>query len=203
MMMFNYIKGGWVNRNHILINGEKEMFTVTLKKASQNKLFNEIVIGDDFKKLMKTLQLNYSKAVNFDQTMTLMKRIISFSDKRLAAFIANSFREIFSYLSIDTEILMSSDIPKDNSLRGKDKILQICEILGADTYYNAIGGQNLYDKKEFSEHGIVLNFVDTIPKVYSQLRTKEFVPYLSMIDVLMNNTKDEVNDLLDSFCVRY
>jgi hypothetical protein len=35
------------------------------------------------------------------------------------------------------------------------------------------------------------------------LRTKEFVPYLSMIDVLMNNTKDEVNDLLDSFCVRY
>lgn len=179
------------------------MFTVTLKKASQNKLFNEIVIGDDFKKLMKTLQLNYSKAVNFDQTMTLMKRIISFSDKRLAAFIANSFREIFSYLSIDTEILMSSDIPKDNSLRGKDKILQICEILGADTYYNAIGGQNLYDKKEFSEHGIVLNFVDTIPKVYSQLRTKEFVPYLSMIDVLMNNTKDEVNDLLDSFCVRY
>ena len=187
----NYIKGGWVNRNHILINGEKEMFTVTLKKASQNK------------KLMKTLQLNYSKAVNFDQTMTLMKRIISFSDKRLAAFIANSFREIFSYLSIDTEILMSSDIPKDNSLRGKDKILQICEILGADTYYNAIGGQNLYDKKEFSEHGIVLNFVDTIPKVYSQLRTKEFVPYLSMIDVLMNNTKDEVNDLLDSFCVRY
>ena len=186
----NYIKGGWVNRNHILINGEKEMFTVTLKKASQNKLFNEIVIGDDFKKLMKTLQLNYSKAVNFDQTMTLMKRIISFSDKRLAAFIANSFREIFSYLSIDTEILMSSDIPKDNSL-------------SADTYYNAIGGQNLYDKKEFSEHGIVLNFVDTIPKVYSQLRTKEFVPYLSMIDVLMNNTKDEVNDLLDSFCVRY
>ena len=158
---------------------------------------------NDFKKLMKTLQLNYSKAVNFDQTMTLMKRIISFSDKRLAAFIANSFREIFSYLSIDTEILMSSDIPKDNSLRGKDKILQICEILGADTYYNAIGGQNLYDKKEVSEHGIVLNFVDTIPKVYSQLRTKEFVPYLSMIDVLMNNTKDEVYDLLDSFCVRY
>ena len=133
----NYIKGGWVNRNHILINGEKEMFTVTLKKASQNKLFNEIVIGDDFKKLMKTLQLNYSKAVNFDQTMTLMKRIISFSDKRLAAFIANSFREIFSYLSIDTEILMSSDIPKDNSLRGKDKILQICEILGACLLYTS------------------------------------------------------------------
>ena len=116
------------------------MFTFTLRKASPNKFFNEIVIGDDFKKLMKTLRLNYSRAINFDQTMVLMERIISFPNKQLAVFIANSFREILSYLSVETEILMSSEIPKDNSLRGKDKIIQICEILGADTYYNAIGG---------------------------------------------------------------
>lgn len=199
----NYIKGGWANRNHILINGEKEMFTVTLQKASPNKLFNEIVIGDDFKKLMKTLQMNYSRAINFDQTMVLMERIISFPNKQLAVFIANSFREILSYLSVETEILMSSEIPKDNSLRGKDKIIQICEILGADTYYNAVGGKNLYDQEEFREHGITLNFVDSLPQVYSQLHTREFVSGLSMVDVLMNNTKDEVNRLLDSFQLRF
>ena len=199
----NYIKGGWGNRNHILINGEKKMFTVTLQKASQNKLFNEIVIGDDFKKLMKTLQMNYSRAINFDQTMVLMERIISFPNKQLAVFIANSFREILSYLSVETEILMSSEIPKDNSLRGKDKIIQICEILGADTYYNAVGGKNLYDQEEFREHGITLNFVDSLPQVYSQLHTREFVSGLSMVDVLMNNTKDEVNRLLDSFQLRF
>lgn len=199
----NYIKGGWPNRNHILINGEKEMFTVTLQKASQNKLFNEIVIGDDFKKLMKTLQMNYSRAINFDQTMVLMERIISFPNKQLAVFIANSFREILSYLSVETEILMSSEIPKDNSLRGKDKIIQICEILGADTYYNAVGGKNLYDQEEFREHGITLNFVDSLPQVYSQLHTREFVSGLSMVDVLMNNTKDKVNSLLESYQIKY
>ena len=199
----NYIKGGWANRNHILINGEKEMFTVTLQKASQNKLFNEIVIGDDFKKLMKTLQMNYSRAINFDQTMVLMERIISFPNKQLAVFIANSFREILSYLSVETEILMSSEIPKDNSLRGKDKIIQICEILDADTYYNAVGGKNLYDQEEFREHGITLNFVDSLPQVYSQLHTREFVSGLSMIDVLMNNTKDKVNSLLESYLIKY
>lgn len=199
----NYIKGGWANRNHILINGEKEMFTVTLQKASPNKLFNEIVIGDDFKKLMKTLQMNYSRAINFDQTMVLMERIISFPNKQLAVFIANSFREILSYLSVETEILMSSEISKDNSLRGKDKIIQICEILGADTYYNAVGGKNLYDQEEFREHGITLNFVDSLPQVYSQLHTREFVSGLSMIDVLMNNTKDKVNSLLESYQIKY
>lgn len=199
----NYIKGGWGNRNHILINGEKKMFTFTLRKASPNKFFNEIVIGDDFKKLMKTLRLNYFRAINFDQTMALMERIISFPNKQLAVFIANSFREILSYLSVETEILMSSEIPKDNSLRGKDKIIQICEILGADTYYNAVGGKNLYDQEEFREHGITLNFVDSLPQVYSQLHTREFVSGLSMVDVLMNNTKDEVNRLLDSFQLRF
>ena len=53
----NYIKGGWGNRNHILINGEKKMFTFTLRKASPNKFFNEIVIGDDFKKLRAEVRL--------------------------------------------------------------------------------------------------------------------------------------------------
>ena len=127
----NYIKGGWGNRNHILINGEKKMFTFTLRKASPNKFFNEIVIGDDFKKLMKTLRLNYSRAINFDQTMALMERIISFPNKQLAVFIANSFREILSYLSVETEILMSSEIPKDNSLR---VLILIITLLAGKTF---------------------------------------------------------------------
>ena len=199
----NYIKRGWANRNNILVNGKNRMFTVTLKKASSNKQFNDIVIGDDFKKLMKTLQMHYSKAINFERTMVLMERIIAFSDKRLAAFIANSFQEILNYLSIDTEILMSSGIAKDNSLRGKDKIMHICKILDADVYYNAIGGQELYDKEEFREHGITLNFVEPIIQSYPQLHVNEFIPYLSMIDILMNNTKDDVNKLLDSYRVKF
>ena len=183
----NYIKRGWVNRNNILVNGEKRMFTITLKKASQNKLFNEIVIGDDFEKLMKMLRMNYSKAINFDETMTV--------------FVANSFQEILKYLSIDTELLMSSSIIKDNSLRGKDKIMHICKILGTDVYYNAIGGRNLYDKEEFKKQGIILNFVYPVVQPYPQLHVNDFVSNLSMIDILMNNTKDDVNRLLDVYRV--
>lgn len=195
----NYIKGGWVNRNNILVNGEKKMFTVTLRGASPNKLFNEIEIGDDFKKLMKTLQMNYSKALHFEPTMSLMEKIISFPNKQVALFIANSFKEILSYLSIDTEILISSDLPKDCSLKGKDKVLHICNLMKADTYYNAIGGQELYDKKEFQERGISLNFVETVITPYPQLHVQEFVSGLSMIDVLMNNSKQEINALLNSY----
>lgn len=197
----NYIKGGWVNRNNILVNGEKKMFTITLKGASPNKLFNEIEIGDDFRKFMKTLQLNYSKALYFDPVMYLMEKIISFSDRRLSLFIVNSFHEILSYLSVDTDIIISSELHKNCSLKGQDKVLHICDLLDADTYYNAIGGQELYDKTEFRQCGIDLKFIDPQVKEYPQ-QSKSFMPYLSIIDVLMNNSKEDVNILLDSFILR-
>lgn len=198
----NYIKGGWVSRNYLLINGEKKMFTITLKEASPNKLFNEIEIKDDFKKLMKTLQLNYSKSVNFKEAMVLMERIISFPNKQLSQFIANSFQEILNYLSIDTELILSSNIYKKNTLKGQEKVLNICNILGANTYYNAVGGQELYSKEKFKENGIMLNFIETMIQPYPQPHTRSFVPSLSMIDVLMNNSKEEINALLDSFILR-
>lgn len=198
----NYIKGGWTNRNNILINGEKRMFTVTLKEASPNKLFNEIEIKDDFRKLIKTLQMSYSKSANFKEAMSLMEGIISFPNKRFTEFIVNCFQEILNYLSIDTELILSSNIHKDNALKGKEKVLHICNILGGNTYYNAIGGEELYSKEEFKENGIMLNFIETIIQPYPQPRTHDFVPNLSMIDILMNNSKENINALLDSFILR-
>lgn len=194
----NYIKGGWVSRNNILVNGEKKMFTISLKGASPNKLFNEIEIGDDFRKLMRTLQMNYSKASHYEETMNLLERIISYPHKQLALFIANSFHEILSYLLIDTEIILSSDLQKDCSLKGKDKVLHICEVLEADTYYNAIGGKSLYSKEEFMSKGIKLSFLETRIKEYPQ-QTQNFIPSLSIIDVLMNNSVEETNFLLDQY----
>ncbi len=194
----NYIKGGWVARNNILMNGEKKMFILRLNGASPNRHFNEITIADDLSQLLKTLQHTYRKAPYFEQTIALLTRIAAYPDKTLSAFIANSFREVLRYLHINTEIILSSTIEKNNDLRGKDKVLEICRILGATTYYNAIGGQDLYDKDEFREHGIDLYFVQTPLVAYPQLST-EFVPYLSMIDVLMNNSPEEVNKLLDEY----
>lgn len=196
----NYIKRGWAARNNLIIGGEKRMFHIELSEASQNKHFNEIIIKDDFTKLRKTLQMNYSKAAYYHPTMELMENIFSYEDKRLSHFIANSFRQILSYLSINTEIVMSSDIKKDNSLRGQEKILEICKLLDADTYYNAIGGQELYDRQIFEHNAIKLGFIRTLFDPYPQF-SKEFVPALSMIDILMMNSKEGILNLLSSYIV--
>lgn len=196
----NYIKGGWVARNNILVQGKKQLFTIQLQGASPNKRFEDIQILDNFKKLTKTLELNYSKAPYFSSTMSLMESIFSFSNKRLDLFIKHSFECVLSYLGVNTELILSSDIAKDNSLKGKDKVLEICNLLHADTYYNAIGGRGLYDKDEFANHGISLAFLKTKDSLrYNQFEGNDFIPNLSMIDILMFNTAEEINVLLDKY----
>ena len=83
----NYINRGWVARNNILISGKKQLFTISLQGASQNKHFTEIQVLDDFRKLVKTLEMNYLKAPFFQPTMSVMEKIFSFPNKRLDLFI--------------------------------------------------------------------------------------------------------------------
>lgn len=193
-----YIKGGWVSHNYLLVGGKKQMFTVQLKGASPNKLFNEVEIGDNFRKLSHMLQLNYCKTPFFAEVMPVLQEIFSYEDRNLSRFLWNSYRKLFEFLGIDTNIILSSSIEKDNSLRGKEKVLAICKALGADTYLNAIGGQELYDKAEFAAHGVNLHFVKTDDLTYRQFGS-EFEPGLSFIDVLMFNGKEGTRELLKKY----
>lgn len=193
-----YIKGGWVSHNYLLIGGKKQMFTIQLKGASPNKLFNEVEIGDNFKKLTHMLQLNYCKAPYYFEVMPVLQDIFSYEDKNLARFLWNSYRKLFEFLGIDTNIILSSSLEKDCSLKGKDKVISICKLLGADTYLNAIGGQELYDKEEFADNGVDLHFVKTNELVYPQF-VDAFEPGLSFIDVLMFNGREGTNKLLKEY----
>lgn len=194
----NFIKKGWINRNNILVNGTKQLFTISLEGVSQNKLINEILIADDFVKLRKTISMAYSKAPYYKETMELLDQIFAFESKNLAKFLENSIRLVVNYLGLKTDILLSSNLEKDNSLKGQDKILDICKCLNADVYYNAIGGQELYDKEKFKVNGIDLYFIQSELTDYPQFKN-EFVPGLSIIDVLMFNTLDEVKEMIKQF----
>jgi hypothetical protein len=193
-----FIKGGWINRNNILIGGDKVLFTITLRDASPNKLINEINISDTFEKFQKTLTMTYSKAPYKEPVLQLIKRICDFEDKNLAQFIGNSFGEIAQYLGMNTEFLYSSNLEKDTRLKGQDKVIEICRELDADVYINAIGGQSLYDKEVFRRNNIELLFLETDRIRYKQIGS-DFVEGLSIIDILMFNSKDETRQLLNAY----
>jgi len=194
----NFIKKGFINRNNILIQGKKKRITLQLIKASQNKLINETDIGKNTSELLNTIRQSYKKAPYFNKVEPLIKRIFIQEEKNLAKFIGFSLDIISRYLDIQTNYIYSSDIEKDNSLKGQEKIIEICKFTGADTYINAIGGQALYDRKVFKESAIELNFLRTSLTEYSQFNI-DFIPNLSVIDLLMFNSQQDLKIMLNNY----
>ena len=87
---------------------------------------------------------------------------------------------------------------KDCEQKGQDKVLSICKLLGATEYYNAIGGQELYSFEDFKAQDITLKFLKTSDIVYEQFGN-EFQPNLSIVDVMMFNSREQVQQMLNEY----
>ncbi|MBF0651625.1 MULTISPECIES: WbqC family protein [Dysgonomonas] len=195
-----YTKKGWINRNRILQNGKDLMITIPLEKDSDYLDVKErsLSVGFDKKKLLNQIRESYRKAPYFEQVMPLIERIINYDDNNLFHYIDNSVREICRYLEINTEIIISSSLGIDHSLKGQDKVIAICKELKATDYYNAIGGQELYSPEEFKKENINLHFISSSPIEYKQF-ANEFVPWLSILDVMMFNSLEDIHRILDNY----
>ena len=197
----NFIKKGWINRNSILVNNTSYLFSMPLQNVSQNKLINEIFISDLDKwkmDLLKTISSSYKKAPFYQDVYPLIEKIISFDELNLAIYIQNSIQNLCAYLNINTKLIMSSEIVKNNGLKGENKVIDICLQLGATQYVNAIGGFELYTKENFRVKNIDLKFIKSEDIVYQQFKN-EFKPWLSIIDVIMFNSVEDTRMLLNKF----
>lgn len=196
----NFIMRGWINRNRILVNGKEHLFSIPLKRATQNKLIFECELADgNWKsKFLKTVELNYKRAPYYVECFGIINSILSQSETNLSKWLSFQIKIICSYLKINTEIVESSRLYNDQNLKAQDKTLDICIQEGAACYYNAIGGKNLYDKDVFGNKNIGLHFLITQPEKYPQFNN-EFVPNLSIIDVMMFNNVNEIHSLLNKF----
>lgn len=194
----NYIKKGYINRNSILLAGQVHKFTLELHKASINKLINEITITGENAKLVKTFKEAYSKAPFFTEVMPILEDILLFQESRLHIFITNSLRKICEYLEIKTKVCLSSEISKEEGLKGEDKILAIVKSLNGKQYINAIGGLDLYDKEKFLTEGIALSFIKMDEIKYRQFN-ENFIPFLSIVDVLMFNSVEKIKIFLNNY----
>lgn len=195
-----YTKKGWINRNRILQNGKDILISIPLEKDSDYLDVRDrfITEGFDRKKLLNQIKESYRKAPYWDAVMPLIDDIINYYDKNLFRFILNSVERICRYLDIDTDIIISSALDIDHSLKGQGKVIAICKKIGATDYYNAIGGQELYNGDDFKKENINLHFLSTNTIEYKQLGN-EFVPWLSILDVMMFNSVDKIKDMLNNY----
>ena len=188
-----YTKKGWINRNRMLLNGSDVTFSLPLKKDSDSLhvVQRELAADFDSDKLLNKLYGAYARAPYFSQTYPLLEKIVSCEDSNLFRYIYHSLINICAHLGIGTEIRISSAVSIDHNLKGQDKVLALCKAFGADIYINAIGGADLYARAAFEEHDIKLNFIKPKSFEYAQFSTP-FVPWLSIVDVLMFNPHSNI-----------
>ena len=139
-----------------------------------------------------------SKRRNVDAEWHLQIGKTNQEENNMAKFLEFSIRIICKYLLIDTCILISSEIEKNNTLHRQDRVIEICKRLEADEYINAIGGQSLYNFEDFAAQRIMLKFLKTGEIKYKQFGDS-FVPNLSIIDVMMFNSVEEIHKMLENY----
>lgn len=194
-----YTKKGWINRNRMLQNGKDVMFSLPLKSDSDYLDVCERELATDFNrdKLLNQFKDAYRRAPHFAQTFQLIEQIVRYEDRNLFRFLHHSLIKTCEHLDITTEVKISSAIAINHELKNQNKVLALCEAVGASTYLNTIGGMELYSKEAFRERSIELELIKSKPFEYAQLGN-EFVPWLSIIDVMMFNSLDSVKTCIST-----
>ncbi|MDC0357675.1 WbqC family protein [Oligoflexia bacterium] len=195
-----YTKKGWINRNMFLQDGKGVEFTIPLKKASDSLDVNEREVSSSFnqKKLLNRICTSYQKAPYFDEALAVLTRVVNCTENNLFRFVYYSVKEVCKFLNITTKIMISSNVDIDHSLRGEDRVLAICKANDASMYINAIGGQKLYSYDQFLNNGVELKLIKSDDIEYKQFN-HDFVPWLSMLDVVMFNGKDKLAEMLERY----
>ena len=196
-----WIKGGWINRNQILLDGRPLRWTLPIAQKNSCDLINQCEVAelsDGRGRILRQIRNAYRRAPFFSEVMPLVTDIINQAELNVAKCILNSLERLSDYLALSTKLIMSSAIIKDDTLKGQERVIAICSTLGATEYINPPGGVALYKKNDFRKTGIDLYFLQSKRIEYRQFGNA-FVPNLSIIDALMFNSVESVRKMLKLF----
>lgn len=193
-----FIKRGWIHRNRILVQGAPHTFTIPVADASQNRPINETAIHAEAfvpSKLLRTLELAYRRAPHFAATFALAESVFTAGHKTIAEMAKHSVRAVAEFLGMPTQFVETSASYGNRELKGQERIVDICRQENAALYVNAAGGAELYDAAAFALIGTELRFLKSHAVTYPQFGGA-FAPSLSMLDVLMFNSREAAAELL-------
>ena len=193
-----YIKGGWSNRNDILIDQRRTRITLPVAKSSSSATYLEksyVLAPSQITKLLNMIRQAYRKAAYFEQVFEVIENSVRSAPASVAGFNMHTLRAIFDYLDLDTPTFASSTIARREGLSGEDRVIALCRSLGAEAYLNPPGGQHLYNAKNFAEHDMALQFCHPNLTDYPQ-PGEGFEKGLSIIDALMHNSPERMRAML-------
>lgn len=147
---------------------------------------------------MKMVVTTYRRAPYFEEVFPIVEKLILFESNNLANYLANQLHTLALTFGLATRFIMTSRCYNNNALSGQKRVLDICEKEGAVTYVNPQGGTDLYNRAAFEARGVELKFLMPLQSEYRQFGPVH-VPRLSIIDVMMFNSRSQVSTLLNRY----
>lgn len=192
-----YDKEGWRNRNRIkTANGVQWLTVPVLVRFLDHPLITEIRINNEVnwrKKHLASVKQSYGKAAFFEEYYELFEEAYSRDWNFLIDLDLYFIMKLAECLDMkEKKILRSSDLPiKGGQI---ERLIHLCKHFGADTFYEGAAGRNYIDEGAFLKEGVRVEFQDYDHPIYSQLYG-EFIPNLSVIDLLFNHGKESLSIL--------
>ncbi len=198
------IHKGWVERNRILKQyGGWHYIRVPLARFHYTEPIKEIKIRnkEDWKgKIIAQLAHYKKKAPYYWKVMKMLCDAFDNNYTSITELNAAMLKVSCDYLGIDFkyDILSQMGLDLTNIKEPDDWSLTICKQLGYDHYINPTLGQQFYNRDKYCENNIILNFLNMGIIEYEQF-TDKFIDGLSIIDVMMFNSPEKINVMLDNY----
>lgn len=195
-----YKKNNYQNRNRIVHANNPKWWTLPI--VTENRLNSTIIdtkIADtvDWRsRNIKILEDAYSKCPYYDLHMPTLLKIINTKTNYLLTFNMLMVMYIRECLSIYTPCVYSSSLHIDS--HKSDLVFDICDARGATHYLSGEGGRHYLELDRFKEANIRVayqKFDESVPYVQ---RSEEFIPYMSVIDLLMNNSNEDARKYIET-----
>jgi hypothetical protein len=181
----------WIVRNRVLVNGAPRWFSLPVHHASQRATIGQsryALDHPDAAAAVKTLKHAYGGCTGGDLAHQLGLAVLQSEDSSVASVNEAAIRRCLPALGVTVEMRHSSDTGT-SFLRGSERILEICRLLGATTYVNLPGGRHIYRHEEFARHNVGLRFIQPEFRAYPQ-PAPSFVPGLSILDAIASLGSD-------------
>lgn len=200
-----FMRHGWIERNRILKQDTGWMYIkVPLVKSPRETPINKMLIDNsqDWKSKIKSqLQIYKKSAPFYEPVMSMVDKLFEQDYTSIAELNMKSLQAICDYLGIEHHIHMFSEMNLDivQPTAPDEWALNISLALkDIDEYWNPPGGIEFFDRKKYEDQDIKLVFQKPILSEYNQ-RRDIFEPGLSIVDVMMFNSPEEINQMLDNY----
>ena len=184
-----FLRRGWHHRDKIKTREGAIWHTVpVVKKGQYHQLFRNVKIDNDTNwrnKHLKTIELNYKKAPNFELYFEKIQNIYN----KQHLFLIDMNMELLHFLADELGITTPYIFASDNKITSTSiqRLVDLVKLVDGTDYLTGLGSKDYLDESYFKKENIKVIWHEFQHPIYSQLHGK-FIPMLSSFDYLMMRT---------------